>query len=253
MSLRFHEIAEANHWIQNPLTDDKLMLLGEVTRVDQHTRILDIACGKGELLCRWAAAHRVSGHGVDVSHVFLAAANARAVELGVADRLSFSQGDAEFFQTDERFAVVSCLGAMWFAGGLDQSLTRLRGWASDDALILVGHPYWIEEPPDGAYEAFDPDRTENATLIGTLDRFEQQGLHLVEMVLADGDSWDRYDAAQWWTVNTWLRADPDDPDHAAVRGCLRTWQRRYLEYGRRYLGWGVFVLRQSRFSPLDRA
>ncbi len=243
MTLRFHEIAEANHRIQNPFTDDKLMLLGEVARVGSHTRILDVACGKGELLCRWAEVHRVSGHGVDASQVFLAAAEARAAQLGVADRLTFSQGDAEFFETDERFPLVSCMGAMWFAGGFDESLAMLRMWATDDALILVGHPYWIEEPPDGAYEAFDPDRTENATLIGTLDRFEQHGLELVEMVLADGDSWDRYDAAHWWTTDVWLRANPDDPDHAAVRDFSRTWQRRYLEYGRRYLGWGAFVLR----------
>ncbi len=246
MSLRLHEIAESNHRIQNPFTEDKLMLLGEVTRVGPHTRMLDIACGKGELLCRWAARHRVSGHGVDFSNVFLEAAKARATELGVADRLSFSQGDAEFYTTDERFGVVSCIGAMWFAGGFDQSLEALRGWAADEALVLVGHPYWTEEPPEGAYEAFDPDRTENSSLVGTLDRFNRHGMELVEMVLADGDSWDRYDAAHWWTISEWLRANLDDPDHAAMREFLETWQRRYLEYGRRYLGWGVFVLRQAR-------
>ena len=54
MSLRHHEIAEAGHRILNPFTEDKLRLLGEVTRVGPGTRILDLACGKGELLCRWA-------------------------------------------------------------------------------------------------------------------------------------------------------------------------------------------------------
>lgn len=222
------------------------MLLGDVSRVGPQTRVLDIACGKGELLCRWAAQYLISGHGVDISHVFLAAAKARAADLGVADRLAFSHGDAEFFQTDERFNLVSCLGAMWFAGGFDDSLALLRGWTADEALILVGHPYWIEEPPTGAHEAFDPDRTEYASLIGTLDRFEEHGLELVEMVLADGDSWDRYNAAVWWTINEWVRENPDDPDRDALREVSRTWQRRYLEYGRRYLGWGVFVVR----SPL---
>lgn len=243
MSLRFHEIAESNHRIQNPFTHEKLMLLGEVAQVGPRTRILDIASGKGELLCQWAAAYHVSGHGVDVSQVFLNAANARAAELGVDGRVSFSQGDAEFYTTEERFNLVSCLGAMWFGGGFHQSVDRLRGWATDDALILVGHPYWVEEPPEGAHEAFDPDRTETASLVGTLDRFVAHGLELVEMVLADGNSWDRYDAAHWWTISQWLRANPDDPDHDAMREFSRTWQRRFLEYGRRYFGWGVFVLR----------
>ncbi len=53
MSLRHHEIAEANHRILDPFTDEKLRLLGEIAGVGQGTRVLDLACGKGELLCRW--------------------------------------------------------------------------------------------------------------------------------------------------------------------------------------------------------
>ena len=34
-------------------------------------------------------------------------------------------------------------------------------------------------------------------MLGTLDRIESTGFELVEMVLADGDSWDRYSAAKW--------------------------------------------------------
>ncbi|MFC7099113.1 hypothetical protein ACFQQB_00515 [Nonomuraea rubra] len=46
MSLRFHEIAESGHRILNPLTDDKLNLLGEICDFAPGTRILDLACGK---------------------------------------------------------------------------------------------------------------------------------------------------------------------------------------------------------------
>jgi cyclopropane fatty-acyl-phospholipid synthase-like methyltransferase len=77
MSLRLHEISEAGHRILNPLTDAKLMLLGSVSRIGPDTRVLDLACGKGELLCRWAREYHAHGHGIDLSHVFLAAARAR--------------------------------------------------------------------------------------------------------------------------------------------------------------------------------
>ena len=53
MSLRHHEIAEADHRILNPFTDDKLRLLGEVAGVGPGTRVLDLACGKGEMLGRY--------------------------------------------------------------------------------------------------------------------------------------------------------------------------------------------------------
>jgi SAM-dependent methyltransferase len=82
MSLRQHEIAEAGHRVLIPFTDDKPMLLGEVCRLREGQRQLDLACGKGGMLCRWSARFGVGGLGVDVSPVFLAAATARAGELG---------------------------------------------------------------------------------------------------------------------------------------------------------------------------
>src|SRR3954449_10611638 len=94
MTLRHHEISEANHRILNPFTEEKLMALGAVCRLQAGQRQLDLACGKGEMLCRWAQRFGIWGLGVDISHVFLAAARERAVELGVQDQVKFEQGDA---------------------------------------------------------------------------------------------------------------------------------------------------------------
>lgn len=111
MSLRFHEITEADHRILNPLTDAKLMLLGELSRVGPATRILDLACGNGEMLCRWAAAFGSGGHGVDLSEVFLAAARDRAEQLAVADRVTFDHGDAGTYAAQpQSYDIASCLG-----------------------------------------------------------------------------------------------------------------------------------------------
>jgi hypothetical protein len=71
-------------------------------------------------------------------------------------------------------------------------------------------------------------------------------MELVEMVLANGDSWDRYAAAQWWTVNQWLAANADDPFALRMREFCDDSRRAHLAHGRRYLGWGVFVLRPGR-------
>ena len=78
MSLGHHEIAEAGHRILNPFTEEKLRLLGQVAGVSAGTRVLDLACGKGEMLCRWAEWFGSGGLGVDLSPVFLGAAVARA-------------------------------------------------------------------------------------------------------------------------------------------------------------------------------
>jgi SAM-dependent methyltransferase len=244
MSLRFHEIAEARHRILNPFTDEKLDLLGAICGPGLGQRHLDLACGKGELLCRWARDFGTIGVGVDVSTVFLDAARARAVELGVAERVAFHEHDAGSFPAEEgAFDTVSCIGATWIGGGLVGTLALLRAPLRPDGLVLVGEPYWIDPPPPAAFDSLLIGADELASLVGTLERIEHAGFELVEMVLADGDSWDRYVARQWWTVDAWLRKHPEEPDATDLRVWNDRARRSHLAFGRRYLGWGVFILR----------
>lgn len=246
MSLRFFEIAEANHRIQNPLSEEKLSLLGDVCGVSAGTELLDLACGKGELLNRWAARRDAVGTGVDVSDVFLSEARERAAELGVADRVTFVSEDAATYPVADHDAdVVSCLGATWIGGGLRGTLRLLSPATRDESsVVLVGEPYWTEAPPSEAVRALaDGDRDRYGTLPEVLDRVEAEGFDLVEMVLADGDDWDRYEARHWRTVDEWLRANPDAPEAADLRAWRDESRREYLTYGRRFFGWGVFVLR----------
>ncbi|MFD0904605.1 SAM-dependent methyltransferase [Actinomadura sediminis] len=241
--LRHHEIAEADHRILNPLNDRKLRLLGDIARIGPDTRILDLACGKGEMLCTWAAAHGATGHGVDLSDTFLTAARDRARELGVTGRVTFEHGDAARHRAPGLFDVTACIGATWIGDGLTGTIALLRRSTVPGGLLLVGEPYWIDEPPEAAPAALGFAPGDFVTLAGTLDRFEDAGVELVEMVLADTDDWDRYVASQWQTVHTWLHDNPDDPDAPAMREFADRSRRTYLTYNRRYLGWGVFALR----------
>ena len=244
MSLRHHEIAEANHRILNAFTEEKLRLLGEVSGVAPGTRVLDLACGKGELLCRWAEWFGSGGVGVDISPVFLGAAVARAVEFGVADRVTFLQGDAGTYVPEAgAFDIAACIGATWIGGGVAGTVELLRPAIGRGGRILIGEPFWTEPPPDEAVAAFGADADEFVSLEGTLDRLEAADLELIEMVIANSDDWDRYEAAQWRTVADWLDSNPADPDHDAMRDFLDTRRRNHLRWRRRYLGWGVFVTR----------
>lgn len=246
MSLRFHELAEARHHILNPFTAEQLRLLGQICRLQPQMQLLDLCCGKGEMLCRWSAEWGISGAGVDISAVFLAAARQRAQELQVEDRLTFIEADAAAYPVAPHgFDIMSCLGATWIGGGLVGTLQKMRpGLRDRNSLLLVGEPYWLEEPPAQAYAwLVEGDREAYTSLAGTLDRIESAGFELVEMVLADPYGWDRYKAKQWLTLSDWLRAHPDDPDAAAIRRWYEQERQAYLRYGRRFFGWGVFVLR----------
>ena len=244
MSLRFHEISEANHHILNPYTQTELMLLGEVCRLEPSMRQLDLACGKGEMLCQWARQWDIRGVGVDISKVFLKAARHRAVELNVQNKVTFIEADAGKFSTEgEQFDIVSCIGATWIGNGLAGTVKLMLPALKPGGLLLIGEPFWNETPPDETYTSSNISKDEFTTLVSTLDRIEAAGLKLVEMVLATPHTWDRYIAAQWWTVDEWLQSHPTDADAARLGEWIAASKRDYLEYSRRYLGWGVFVLK----------
>lgn len=241
-----HAISESDHRIMNPFSEEKLMLLGQVCRLRPALRQLDLASGKGEMLCRWADRYGIGGLGVDVSAELVSEASNRADELGVADRVRFAVADAGTYQVEPAtYDVVSCIGATWIGDGLVGTIALMRPALRPDGLLLVGEPYWLEDPPDRAAASIGVEPDEFTSLVGTLDRFESAGVELVEMVLADQDSWDRYASSQWWNVREWLRANPDHPGVPEMRGFLENGRRSYLEYQRRYFGWGVFVLRPA--------
>jgi SAM-dependent methyltransferase len=246
MSLRFHEIAESNHRILNPFTQEKLMLLGEICQLDEGTRQLDLCCGKGEMLCRWSQQWGIHGSGIDISTVFIEAARARALELGVDSRLTFIEGDAAQYTPEANvYGLVSCIGATWIGGGMVGTIEKMQPALKREGLLLVGEPYWIKPPTAAVLERIGFEENEYTSLAGTVARIESTGMELVEMVLANQDSWDRYEASQWFTVDNWLRANANDPDAEPLKAWIAENKKVYLAYQRAYLGWGIFVTRMK--------
>lgn len=246
MSLRFHEIAETDHTILNPLSSEQLDLIGEVSDIKPGMRHLDLACGKGEMLIRFVRRYQTIGVGVDLSEVFIAAARARAEEQEVLDQITFVVDDAANYpQPHHAFDIVSCIGATWIGGGLLGTLALMRtALKPRDGVLLVGEPFWNMPPTPQEAAALGVEVESFTSLSGTLERFEQAGLVLVEMTLASLESWDRYEAPQWRAVYRHLRENPTDPDADALRAWIDNNRRAYFNYGRRLLGWGVFVLRE---------
>lgn len=241
---REYLVRESSHRIHNPLTEEKLATLARALRLEEGWRLLDLACGSGELLCTWARDHGVSGTGVDLSAVFLEGARARAAELGVAGRVAFVHADASGYVASPRVDVASCLGATWIGGGMPGTVELLRRSLRPGGIMLIGEPYWRREPPDQATVegCYITDRDDYLPLPELLERFGTLGCDVVEMVLADQDSWDRYVAPQWLNTRRWLDANPDDELAPQLRAELTTAPARHARYQREYLGWGVFAL-----------
>ena len=241
---RIFNITESDHRIHNPFTPEKLAALGAALRLEPGTRILDLASGSGEMLCTWARDYGITGTGVDMSPLYTGKAKLRAEELGVADRVEFIHGDAAGYVSREKVGVAACVGATWIGGGVAGTIELLAKSLRDGGIILVGEPYWRRLPPteDAARGCLAGSISEFLPLPGLVASFGRLGYDVVEMVLADQDSWDRYEASKWLTMRRWLESNPGDEFAKEVRAQLTTEPERHVTYTREYLGWGVFAL-----------
>jgi SAM-dependent methyltransferase len=237
-------ISESSHRIHNPVDSRKLADLGEALHLAPGSTMLDLASGSGEMLCTWARDHGISGTGVDISTAFVARAKARADELGVADRVDFVHGDAAGHVAGEAVDVAACIGATWIGGGTAGTVELLQRSLRPGGLMLIGECYWRLDPPDEATVkgCYAERRDSFRSLPGLFDQFDSLGYDVVEMVLADQDSWDRYAAPSWRNIRLWLDANPGHELADEMRHKLDVGRANHLRYQREYLGWGIFAL-----------
>ena len=236
---RYFVVAEAAHEIQNPTSEEKLLLLGKRLGLGPDSRVLDIASGRGGPALLLARAYGCTWHGVEISPDFHAVAVERVVEAGLGDRVSFELADASGARHEaESYDAALCLGASFVYGSLADTVDALTPVVRPGGFVVVGEPYWRRLPLPEDYE----DRAEPWTsLEGTVRIFETSGIPVVSVIASSEDDWDRYETLHWRSVESWLAVHPDDPDAPEIRSRHVHWKWNYLRYQRDYLGWAIFV------------
>ncbi len=241
---KFFGITHRDHIFCNPLDGSRVDELIGLLDLPPGARVVEAACGKGELLVRLAERYRISGLGVDVSPWEVPVARERAAGRVGASDLSFIEADAASYPFEPSSADLAvCLGASWIWNGHRGTLEALAGIARAGGLVLVGEPYWRREPDPAYLEAAGLRPDEFGTHAGNVTAGLELGLTFLYAMPSREDEWDRYEMLQVRAAERYALAHPDDADVPELLARVRQGCDAYLRWGRDTLGWAVYLFR----------
>jgi len=242
---KFYDITHREHVVCNPTSEEKLARLVELLRLPPHAQVVDIACGKGEFLIRLAEAYGVRGRGIDISPFHIAEAKKRLEARVPNSGIAFLQMDGADFRLDEPHSLelASCIGASWIFGGHANTLDALIGMVRPGGWVIVGEPYWRQEPAGDYLKATGCKREDFGSHFSNAEAGERRGLELVHTIVSSPDDWDRYEGLQWFAASGYARTHPDDPDLAEVGARVNQSKTAYLQWGRDTIGWAIYLFR----------
>jgi len=230
--------------IMNPITEQKLDKLVGLLRLERGSNVLDIACGKGELLFKLHEAYGIHGVGVDKSpYCIEACKEAKSKRVPDAD-ISFHLMDGAEYKPHRKFDLASCLGGSWVFGDHAGTLKSLAAMTKKGGYILVGEPYWLKEPDPEYLKAEGIKRDTYRSHRENVEVGERLGLRCLYTVDSDHDGWDHYETLHWWAADDYIRDNPNDPDVPDLRAVNERNKELYLRWGRDTFGWCIYLFRK---------
>jgi SAM-dependent methyltransferase len=238
---KFYDVTHRYREVCNPTSGAKLDELVELLRLNQGSAVLDIACGKGELLTRLAERYEISGVGVDISPYFVKDAERKLRERVPGAQVQILNMDGANYSPDRLFDLAMCIGASWVYKGHRGTLSALKAMTKPDALILVGEPFWVKEPDDAYLVAENLTRDMFGTHYENVLVGEDEGLSPLYTMVSNQDDWDRYETLQWYAAEKYGRDNPDDPDVSEILTRVARGRTNYLHWGRDTVGWAMYL------------
>lgn len=245
MPSRFSAVAHEGILLWNPLPEDATLRVADALGVASTARVLDVGCGRAELLLRILERSGARGVGVDPWEHAIAEARAAAAGRVAPSRLDLRAGpfDAAEF-ADGSVDVALCVGATHAMGGLRGTLGAFRRLVVPGGTAIVGEGHWMRAP-DPEYLAFLGDVPESLlTHEGNLAAARAAGFDVAATVVSSPADLDRYEDRYAANVERFAAASPGDPDAAEFLRRIRAWRAAYLRWGRDTLGFALYVLRR---------
>lgn len=251
---KFFGITHRDHVVMNPMSLAKTEEMIACLRLPDAGRVLDVACGKAEFLCRVAERYPVTGIGIDLSPFTIAEARRNVAARGLEGRIELLHMDGGRYEPAPGTMVdlASCIGGSWIFQGHKGTLEALGRMVRPGGLVLVGEPFWRMEPDPEYLVQTGQDAGLWGTHAGNVQAGLDLGLTLVYTVVSNEDDWDRYEGLQWQAAERHAVDHPDDPDVAPLLQTARRNRDAYLRWGRDSVGWAMYLFQKSQEAgPAD--
>jgi SAM-dependent methyltransferase len=246
---RFTTLAHAGRALLGPLSlasvDALLSAISPARRPLARLRVLDVGCGKGEILLRAMRRFDAQGIGVEPNPAFAAAALARVHELGLAPDLVLHERSLEHAPLEgAQFDVAICTGAAHAFGDVPDALRALARLVPRGGWALFGCGYWRRKPAREYLDAFGGSEDELRMLEDTLALPASHGWTVTAHHESTVQEWDDYESGYAGNIRDWLAANASDPEAEAFRGRIESWNAAYERWGRETMGFVTLVLKR---------
>ena len=224
-------IAHGELRLWNPLSEEALDESIGLLDLASGASVLDVGCGRGEVLHRVAARWDVRALGYDADPTLV-----EGTGLEVRDT-----------PPDGSFDLVICIASSHALGGFPAALDALHDLSVPGGEVLLGEGYWQCPPSDEYLKALGgASADELPDYPGLMRAAAKAGLTPLHSSVASEADWDRYEWRLILNAERWAGAHTADPGADVLRERARLARERMtMPGGRETLGFALVLLRRD--------
>jgi ubiquinone/menaquinone biosynthesis C-methylase UbiE len=236
-------ITHANTRFCSPLSGKMVEQVSDLLNLKPGSRVLDLGCGKAEMMLRLASRWQIHGVGVDPSPHYIQAAHEAMSEFCPGADLHLHEAEPLAFTGDGKpWDVILCVNAARQMNGYENALQHCKQLVVSGGLIVMGAYFWDGSPQPELAAVLDLE-IEEATYDTRIQTGIDHGLTPVYAVPATQGDLDHYHWVQVYAAEQYCADNPESPEAQMLHEQTRIMRDSYRNV-RKSLSFGMFLFRK---------